>query len=513
MNTKSIFALAVIVVFIVSFSASSITGSATAYVYRNGTYISVQAPTASPPEYDHATQAPYWNGEAWSLIPAPPGGLVWAGAGWGIGNLAPNSIIMYFDGAPEGKAYVWNGNEYILESQQAVNNAPSPDQVYIWDETLGQWVLGPPQPEQVSNCAAEGGWPDLIVEQITSSPSPPGPGLATIEIIVKNQGLAQAGPSKTRLKTDELNGLYDLDTPAIDCGATVTVTKTYDFADEQPHGFTAWADSNNDVAETNNFGDELNNGPKDATLTAVAPDFYSDRNSFVIANVPAFPPALPQWSVEFSVSNIGTADTHLLQGMAVPIADVILVEHEPDAKATPFMSTLWSTIDLSENIPVGGAVAVSKTGQQLPLNFGKNSFFAVSLNPQNAIREFNTFNNMMVVPYREPDFTIADFQLDSVQLIGSNYTAVSSAKLLVGEKGIFKDCVDITFSAGDGSNPKTTQKCVPANHTWMPGDVVPLSFTHNYLAGNYVARATVDGQNKVIELNDNNNDAILNVNI
>ncbi|MFC1967081.1 CARDB domain-containing protein [Chloroflexota bacterium] len=96
--------------------------------------------------------------------------------------------------------------------------------------------------------------PDLIIQEITSSPDDPSVGdLVTITVIVKNHGYLMARPSKLELEIDG-NGMGTRDVPRLEPDETDTIVYTWK-AQSGPHTFRAVADVLNQVEE----GDEENN--------------------------------------------------------------------------------------------------------------------------------------------------------------------------------------------------------------------------------------------------------------
>ncbi len=519
-----VFVLAIVIVSAV-FAPLTVAQSTTTpyYVFRNGEWIEVPAPTTSPPTYDPSTQFPYWDGVSWSLIPPPTLGPVWAGTGWANGNVAPfETGPMYFDSSlPEGQVYVWTGTEYVVADAATLQNAPAPQEYVVWDDSLGQWTLGPnppwwwPPPVN-PNCYA-GGNPDLIIEKITTTPFPPKLGWVPIEIYVKNVGGAYADATKTRLITDEIiNPIKFLDTPGIDCGMNAKITYNYFFGDDQQHAFSAWADDNDDLAET--FQGELNNNLQ-AAIIAVGADLSINAQDVKITEIPAGAPnnlfGVMALQFDITIHNQGTDDLVVPAGIVLPIADV-----NNGAEVDPFGAFVAQganrgTAFIGNNIPIGGQQIVSVQIPAPALNAaGDNYFYPVHVKNPLGFLELGYLNNDVLAVYKGPDLVpeaidVTGQRSDENKTLSLNLKIRVNGNANIGRNnanqqwGVFGVIVD---SPGSLTGQQRLIYSIPVGVTLVPGDLIILGVQIGYpAAGNYDVKATVDDFDIVKETDESNN--------
>ena len=121
-------------------------------------------------------------------------------------------------------------------------------------------------------------WPDLIVSEISLSPSEPALGdSVTITVAIKNQGDSPADTSFTTCYIDDaVIGTKSID--SLDPSITATATFTWT-ASQGPHTIKAIADSSGKIAE----GDESNNTAT-YSITTIAPDLIVQSITWLPAN-------------------------------------------------------------------------------------------------------------------------------------------------------------------------------------------------------------------------------------
>ncbi len=318
---------------------------------------------------------------------------------------------------------------------------------------------------------------DLTVSSLTTNKSSYEAGaMVTVTAQIYNQGTGSVSSTEVMLSSAYITSITKT-TGYISAGGTATVTFTFTaptFSNDTAVSLTATADPNNRIVELN----ESNNSRSTSIV--------------VIGSLP-----------DLTVSSITTDQAAYEAGDTVVVTVTATNIGNKEVSSTVVKLDISGVGTQSKNVSTlaagGGNRTVTFTFTAPTSLTAQTITLTATIDPDNTIRESNESNNTRTaalgVKALRPDLTITDTTATD-WYAGKEVTVSATVKNLTAQP---VPSVQIRMVIGDVVMTETI--CVPGSSS----NLAVFRFTVPITAGNYTVSFTVDPDNKISEINENNN--------